>query len=210
MEGTTQRAAARRRRTPEAAEREILDAADRLLRERPLREVTVSRIMAATTLSRKSFYVYFRNLPALIGRLVTDLRHDADAAIARLLMDDSDMVADGRAVLRALARLYADHGLLIRALVQAADEDPEAAAVWHGLADPMRAGLTERVRVEVRAGRIRGLDPEPVVRALMAMNLACFFEQLVGKLDPDVDGTAEVLFTVWQRTLYADPASLPS
>ena len=51
----------RRRRSPESAEREILDAAESFLRERPFRDLTVDEVMARTTLSRPSFYVYFRD-----------------------------------------------------------------------------------------------------------------------------------------------------
>jgi TetR/AcrR family transcriptional regulator, ethionamide resistance regulator len=56
----------RRRRRPEDAEREILEAAARLFRERPLHAVTVDDIMRRTTLSRKSFYVYFRDRYELV------------------------------------------------------------------------------------------------------------------------------------------------
>src|SRR5919106_2674502 len=72
----------RRRRSREEAEREILDAAASLLRERPLHEVSVSAIMERTTLSRKSFYVYFRDRYALLTRLLTPLRRELDQANA--------------------------------------------------------------------------------------------------------------------------------
>jgi hypothetical protein len=45
----------RRRRRPEDAEREILEAADALLRVHPLHAVTVDAIMRRTTLSRNLF-----------------------------------------------------------------------------------------------------------------------------------------------------------
>lgn len=199
--------APRRRRTPDEAEHEILTAAERLFRELPAREVTVSRIMAATTLTRKSFYVYFRDRPALISRLVAGIRHDADEAMLRLMREDSDMVVAGRAALHALARLYAEHGELIRALIDVSSDDPEALEVWRSFIDPIRTGLTERVKVEMTGGRVAGIDPAATVNALMLMNLGCFFDQLVGVADPDIDGLVDVLFTIWLRTLYA-PADL--
>jgi AcrR family transcriptional regulator len=65
--------ARRRRRAPEDARQEILGAARRLIAERPLHEVTVLAIMARTTLSRKSFYVYFRDkvVRSMIAMTVT-------------------------------------------------------------------------------------------------------------------------------------------
>src|SRR5207244_10350837 len=68
----------RRRRRPEEAEREILDAARQLLTERPWSEVTVGAVMGRTTLSRKSFYVYFRDRHELITKLVAPLRARGD------------------------------------------------------------------------------------------------------------------------------------
>ena len=58
--------AQRRRRSPQDARQEILDAARQLIAERPVHEVTVLAIMERTTLSRKSFYVYFRDRSELI------------------------------------------------------------------------------------------------------------------------------------------------
>jgi AcrR family transcriptional regulator len=63
----------RRRRTPEVAEREIIDAAEALLRERPFRELTVDEVMRRTDLSRPSFYVYFRDRHDLVLRVVEHL-----------------------------------------------------------------------------------------------------------------------------------------
>src|SRR3712207_7576997 len=60
----------RRRRSPEEAEREIIAAAESLLRERPFRELTVDEVMRRTGLSRPSFYVYFRDRHHLVLRVV--------------------------------------------------------------------------------------------------------------------------------------------
>ena len=59
-----------RRRSPESAEREILDAAESFLAERPFRDLSVDEVMARTTMSRPSFYVYFRDRHHLLVRLV--------------------------------------------------------------------------------------------------------------------------------------------
>ena len=63
----------RRRRTPAEAEREILEAAESFLRERPLRELTIDEVMAGTGLSRPAFYVYFKDRHALVLRLVQEI-----------------------------------------------------------------------------------------------------------------------------------------
>src|SRR5919202_5540354 len=69
-------AARRRRRTPEAAQREIIEAAERLLKERPFREPTVDEVMRRTGLSRPSFYVYFKDRHTLLLRVVQRIGDD--------------------------------------------------------------------------------------------------------------------------------------
>ena len=55
------------------AEREIIAAAEELLRERPFRDLTVDEVMRRTELSRPSFYVYFRDRHQLVLRVVERL-----------------------------------------------------------------------------------------------------------------------------------------
>jgi AcrR family transcriptional regulator len=194
-------AAPRRRRTPDEAEREILDAAESLVRELPLSEVTVARIMGATTLSRNSFYVYFRDRFDLLARLVARLRRQADETMAAYATETASRDA-AREALRAAAQLYRDHGELLRALHESAAHDESAARAWADFAAPTETIVTERVRADMAAGRIEGIDPEPTVRALVAMNRACFFDQLVGRPDADLDGLVDVLHQIWTRALY--------
>jgi AcrR family transcriptional regulator len=192
----------RRRRRPEEAEREILDAARALLAERPSHEVTVGAIMAETTLSRKSFYVYFRDRYEMLRRLVEPLGAERDAIVEELWREGADMATGGRAALLALAGLYARHGPLLRALAEASSQDREAKRAWREFLEPVIAGHADKIREEIELGRIAGVDPEPTARALIGMNLQFFFDQLVDNPRPDLEATADTLLTIWQRTLY--------
>src|ERR671918_2824127 len=192
----------RRRRRPQEAEREILDAARGLLAQRPSHKVTVGAIMAETTLSRKSFYVYFRDRYELLTRLVEPLGAERDAIVAELWREGADMATGGRAALLALAALYAGQGPLLRALAEASSQDREAKRAWREFLEPVIAGHAEKIREEIERGRIAGVDPEPTARALIGMNLQFFFDQLVDNPRPDLEATADTLLTIWQRTLY--------
>jgi AcrR family transcriptional regulator len=192
----------RRRRRPEEAEREILDAARALLAERPSHEVTVGAIMAETTLSRKSFYVYFRDRYELLSRLVEPLRTERDAIVEELWREGADLAAGGRAALFALAGLYARHGSLLRALAEASSQDREAKRAWSEFLEPVIKGHAEKIREEIELGRIAGIEPEPTARALIGMNLQYFFDELVDNPDPDLDATADTLLKIWLRALY--------
>ena len=197
----------RRRRSPEEAEEEILAAARGLLAERPASEVTVGAIMEATTLSRKSFYVYFENRYDLLRRLVEPLAAERDAIIAPLLEPGVDMATGAREALVRLAELYATHGALLRALAEASSADEEARRAWRGFMDPVIDAHSAKIADEIERGRIRGLDPEPAARALIGMNLQYFFDELVYAPEPDVEAAAETLLVLWQRALYYRPRS---
>jgi AcrR family transcriptional regulator len=191
----------RRRRRPEEARREILDAAEALLAERPAAEVTIQAIMAATTLSRKSFYVYFRDRAELFATLLMPLRADADAALARWRSAIGSVEA-GREALRSAAILYQQHGPLLRALALAAAHDPEIARVWHGAIDQVVTVAEEQIETGNRTGRHPPLEVEPTARALVTMNVHYLLDQLAGNPDADAAATVRTLATIWERTIY--------
>jgi AcrR family transcriptional regulator len=191
----------RRRRTREDAEREILEAAERVLAERPFEDLTVSAVMDRTTLSRKAFYVYFADRYELLTRLVEPLRTRGDAVMRG--WQEGDAVADGRPTIHGIASLYAEHGVVLKALHDAASRHPEARRVWEQFTEPVIALIAERLRSEVDAGRIAPLDdPAATARALVGMNLYAFFEQLAGKSGADVDAVVDTLNEVWDRALW--------
>jgi TetR/AcrR family transcriptional regulator, ethionamide resistance regulator len=186
----------RRRRSPEEAEGEILDAARELLSVRPWSEVTVGEVMERTTLSRKSFYVYFRDRHDLITRLVAPLRARGDEAMNPGLR---------REALFDVARMYQEHGVLLRALQEASHHDAEAARAWHDFTEGPIGRLADWIRAEIDAGRIEGIDPDGTARALVGMNLYAFFDRLVGNSDADIEALVEQLDAVWERTLWLGP-----
>ena len=191
----------RRRRRPEEARREILDAAAALLAEKPAAEVTVQAIMARTTLSRKSFYVYFRDRADLFANLLMPLRADADAALARWRSAIGSVEA-GREALRGAAVLYHEHGPLLLALAQAATHDPEVAHVWQGAIDQVVTVAEEQIEVTNRTGRHPPLEVEPTARALVTMNVHYLLDQLAGNPHADTAATVRTLATIWERTIY--------
>ncbi len=195
----------RRRRRPEEARREILQAAEALLRERPSHEVTVVAVMEQTTLSRKSFYVYFRDRHELIASLVAPLREELDARIVEARAAHETVHEQARAAFLEIARMYMRHGELLRALRESSGHDPDAERVWREFTEPKVAETAALIRVEMKAGRAEGLDPERTARALITMNLGCFFEQLIGKPHAKPGALVDTLVEIWTRTIYGRP-----
>ena len=169
----------RRRRTPEVAEAEIVAAAESLLRERSFRELTVDEVMRRTDLSRPSFYVYFRDRHHLILRVVEHIGAELRTMSKRWYTGAGDGPALAREAMEGIVEVYAEHGPVLRALADAAADDPEVERVYGGLVQsfvdvtrtPHREG--DRGRARAAAGRRRdrpgarvddGALPEPLAR----------------------------------------------
>jgi AcrR family transcriptional regulator len=186
----------RRRRTPAQARREILDAAAELLTEQPAHAVSVAAIMDRTTLSRKSFYVYFRDRAELIAALVRPLRVEADAALDQWRQAE-DPVAAGRAALLSAAHTYRRHGAILRAVFWSSGDDPEVAAARSALVEPVVAVAEELMA----ALKTDVADPHGTATALVTMNVHRLLTLAPDASDTDVRALVDTLATIWERVL---------
>jgi AcrR family transcriptional regulator len=192
----------RRRRSPAEAEREILEAAERFLREHPLRELTIDEVMAGTGLSRPAFYVYFRDRHDLILRLI--------AGIGSELFEMADKWLKGgdlRAGVEGVVAVYAKHGPVLRAISDAAVDDPDVEQAYHSLVQRFIDATAEYIRSEQRGGRAEGMTARRTAAALVWMNERYLSMCLGGgnmtkQLKPRE--VADTLHEIWTRTLYLE------
>jgi AcrR family transcriptional regulator len=209
--GTTPaKPARRRRRSPELARREILDATESFLRERPFRELTVDEVMARTTLSRPSFYVYFRGRHELAVQLVEGIGAELYAGAERWLSADGrgggegDPGADVRASLAAVADVYVRHGLALGAIADASEHEPDVDAIYGALIDRFVDATAARIAGETAQGQVAGLDARETARALVLMSERYLTETL-GRLPQEApEKVVETLARIWVRTLYGE------
>lgn len=188
----------RRRRRPEDARSEILSAARELLAGGDLAALTVSAVMARTTLSRKSFYVYFDDIPALVLALVRPLRAGADAGLAAWEQADEPVVA-GRAALAAAAEMYREHGALLAIVVRSPTSDPGLLAAREQLTEPL-VRIAERL---LRAGPSPAPDPRAAAIALATMNIHTLLDHAPGASDAKLAALVDALATIWERAVLA-------
>jgi AcrR family transcriptional regulator len=192
----------RRRRSPESAEREIVDAAEAFLRERPFRDLSVDEVMSRTTLSRPSFYVYFRDRHHLAVRLVEGIGAQLFIAADRWLEGTGEPLADVRAALEGVAAVYAEHGLVLAAIAEASEHDPEVEATYRGLIERFVETAAARIENEIASGTVAPLDARELARALVWMNER-YLKETLGRLpQAPLEAVIETLWTVWVRTLY--------
>jgi AcrR family transcriptional regulator len=198
----------RRRRTPESAEREILAAAEAFLRERPFRDLTVDEVMARTTLSRPSFYVYFRDRHHLAMRLVEGIGAELFEMSDRWLEGTGDPRDDVRAAIEGIVAVYAEHGLVLGAIADAAGHDSDVEATYRGLIVRFVDASMVRIEQDIARGRIDKLDARETARALVWMSER-YLNEALGRLPrASADIVVETLWMVWVRTLYGgEPAA---
>jgi len=198
----------RRRRRRQDSEQEILEAAGRLLRARPFRELTVDDLMADTSQSRTAFYRHFTDRQDLLVHLIRDLNEELWEMSAGWLQGSGDPLVEGRESLARLADVYAAHGPLLRAIAEAASHDADVEAVYQGMVQGFVDATAARIRRDAAAGRTRLAHPEHVAAALIWMterHLTATYGR-AGATAADRAAALETLFTIWMRTLYsADP-----
>jgi TetR/AcrR family transcriptional regulator, ethionamide resistance regulator len=193
--------ARRRRRSPAEAEQEILESAERFLRERPLRELTIDEVMTGTGLSRPAFYVYFRDRHDLVLRLI--------GVIGGELFEMADKWLRGgdlRAGVDGVVAVYAKHGPVLRAISDAAVDDPDVEQAYFALVQRFIDATADHIRAEQRTGRSEGMTAIRTASALVWMNERYLSMCLGGgnnrQLKPRE--VADTLHQIWTRTLYLE------
>jgi AcrR family transcriptional regulator len=189
------------------AEREIVDAAEALLRERPFRELTVDDLMRRTGLSRPSFYVYFRDRHDLVLRVVERIGTELFEMSERWYSGTGEGSALIREAIDGVVGVFADHGPVLRALADAAAEDPRVEKAYTELIERFVTATARHIEREMAAGRVLPLDAEETANALTWM-MERYLQLKLGRT-PDVPAApiTDALSTIWSRVLYGrEPA----
>lgn len=194
----------RRRRSPEVAEREIIAAAEGLLRERPFRELTVDEVMQRTGLSRPSFYVYFRDRHHLVLRVVEHLGTELFTMSERWFQGEGE--GDGPMLaleaLEGVVAVFVEHGPVLNALADAAADDPGVEEAYGALVQSFIDVTAHHIESEVAAGRILPLNAWETAKALTLMNERYLNVSLGREPTTAPQTLIDTLGTIWTRTLY--------
>jgi AcrR family transcriptional regulator len=195
------------RRLPHDAQREILDAAEVLLAERPFRELSVDELMARTGMTRSSFYHYFRSLDEVAIALMRRVQGEMMEATAPWLRVDyeGDPALGLEQGIRASAQVFARHGLVLSAIHEASFRYEAVQREWRdGVLEDWIGAVAAQVRAQRERGLTRVADAEEIARALLLMNTAVLVERL-GKQPPDPpEAVADALAEIWIGALFPD------
>ncbi|MCT9933967.1 TetR/AcrR family transcriptional regulator [Planotetraspora sp. A-T 1434] len=175
-------------------ERAILDTARDLLSTTPVGRLTIDQLTAGAGISRSSFYFYFDSKTAVLEALLDEIAEEMVEAARRWLDGSGDDPDSLRHALEVSARLWREHGPLLRQALLA--EDQEFASFRENVvARYVKEGAARiaRDRQEGLAGP--GPDPQSLAHALIRMKFAVF------AADSSVEAV-ETLCAVVRRAMY--------
>lgn len=192
----------RRRRSPEVAEREIIAAAEELLREHPFRDLTVDEVMRRTELSRPSFYVYFRDRHDLVLRMFERFGAEQWESSERWFQGTGSGEERFRDALEGIVELWVRHGPVMNALADAATVDPDVELALSSLQQGFIDATTKHIEAEIASGRVLPLDAGETARALSLMTDRYLLATLGRTRTASPETVLETIATIWTRTLY--------
>jgi AcrR family transcriptional regulator len=200
--GTSARTQRRPRHDPKQTEREILEAAERLLRERPFREFTVDEVMRQTELKRPAFYVHFRDRHDLALRVFGEIAAELSDMTDRWLTSD-DPASGLRSALEGIAAVYLEHGPVLGAISDAAGTEERVEAAYGGIVQGFVDATARHIREQQVAGQVPAdLDADETGRALIWLNERYFTAALGSHPQTDAAKVVDVLEHIWTGTLY--------
>lgn len=199
----------RRREQREETRRRILAAADRFLRERPYRELSVDVLMAETGLTRTAFYRHFDDVTDLVLRLFAEVNDELYAVAGRWAESAGvGYPAPGREGLAGMVEFYVRHGPLARAIAEAAATDEQIELAYRASTNAFTELVTRAFERMVREGKLDVPDPRALARAMTLMNHAYLLAEFGHEPQGDPEVALATLETVWLRL--AAPLPRPS
>ena len=200
-------AAAHRARVREQRQdtrRQILAAAERQLRERPFREMSVEALMAQTGLTRTAFYRHFDDVTDVVLRVLSEVGGELmEIAVRWSARAGPDLPSPALEALQAIVDFFVRQGPLVRAIAEAASSDEEIEAAYDRSLERFVDLTVEGLDRLVALGRLSVPDTRALARALNLMNQAYLLETF-GREPGDPELALATLQVIWLRTVGAE------
>jgi AcrR family transcriptional regulator len=200
----------RQREQREATRREILAAADRFLRERPYRELSVDVLMAQTGLTRTAFYRHFDDVTDLVLRLLAEISGELFGVAEQWgRTAGAEPPEAAHESLGSVVDFFVKHGPLIRAIADAAATDEQIERGYRATIDGFVEITTRTLDRLSEAGEIAVPDTRALALALNLMNQAYLLHEFGHEPFGDPEVALATLETVWVRVAGRAPLPAP-
>lgn len=192
----------RRRQRPDETRRQILDAAQELLRETSFRELGVDALMSRTGHTRTVFYRHFDDIASLVLVLIQDVGGELVGVAEQWSQALQVGPEEARTRLAGFVDFYVRHGPLVRAVTEASHQDATVQAAYTGMVDGFIDLTTQAIRARIDAGELEPLDAPQIARALVWM-LNSYLADVLGRSGTtDRERVLDTVSTIWTRTLF--------
>jgi AcrR family transcriptional regulator len=186
-----------------AVQAAVLAATEALLSEgASYADLNIERIAKRAGISRTAFYFYFRDKRELLTRLTADVAELLYQQAEIWFSGEGDPEAEVREALTNIAALYAEHGAVLRAIVEVATYDEEVAHAWHGLLGRFIDASRVRIEAERAAGRSVAQHPHATAFALCWMTEHTMYQHSVEGEPFARPEMVEALVGIWLRSVY--------
>jgi len=186
-----------------AVQAAVLTATEQLLGEgASYADLNIERIATRAGISRTAFYFYFADKLVLLMRLTEDVNDELYQQADIWFSGSGDPEAEIREALDNIARLYEQHGTLLRAIVEVSTYDDEVAVFWRSMLGRFVDASRERIAAEQAAGRSSGIEPGATAFALCWMAERVLYQELVQGAPIPRENLVDALVRIWLRTIY--------
>ena len=167
--------------------------------------LTVDLVMKRTGMSRSAFYHYFSGLDdlavALLEQFEDEIRESVDPWLKGA--DAGEPLQATATHLTAMFEVMAKHRTDVRAVAQAAGGYPRVYRQWQiRVVDYFIELSTEFIRRQVALGLSAVKDPNRLAHALVQMNHAVFYDNLMRETPDEPAAVARVIADIWNGSIY--------
>lgn len=152
----------RRTRTPldadDPTKAALLESTERLLRERPLAQLTVDQISRGADLTRTAFYRYFGRKEDAVVALSTRYFEIIWEGRKPFFSEDIPLEEACREAVRNELSTWAEHGAVLRGLADLGATDPEMRDIWYAQIEQFVPPVQRRILSHAKQ---RGVPPPP-------------------------------------------------
>jgi TetR/AcrR family transcriptional regulator, ethionamide resistance regulator len=186
-----------------AVQAAVLAATEALLSEgASYADLNIERIATRAGISRTAFYFYFRDKRELLMRLTEDVNEQ--------LYQQADIWFSGagapepeiREALTNIAALYAEHGVLLRAIVEVSTYDDEVAQFWRAMLGRFVDASRRRIEAEQEVGLSVATHAQATAFALCWMTERTMYQQLVQGGPMSSEEMVDALVEIWLHSVY--------
>ncbi|HYF28635.1 MAG TPA: TetR/AcrR family transcriptional regulator [Baekduia sp.] len=192
----------RRRQQREETRRQILDAAQAFLQERPYRELSVDALMGRTGHTRTVFYRHFDDIPSLVLALMQDVGGELVEVSQQWARADAATPEEARKGLAMLVDFHVRYGRLVHAVAEASHHDDVVEEAYASMREWFVTLTTQAIERRIAQGGIAALDAPQIARALLAMLNGYLDETLGRDSGTDPERVLDAVWTIWTRTLF--------